>query len=319
MNNMRILLAEPDNFSLVGENLLREVASVERRAIRQEEMSQALVDYDVVWTRLHLKVRQEDIPANPRCRFVVTATTGTDHLAIKELHAAGIQVLSLRGHKDFLETISVTADLALALILAVVRRIPAAVNSVVQQGRWERDAFRGVELYGKTAGVLGFGRLGKKISASLLAIGMRIVVWDPYVEVLDERVEQATSFKEFLQQSDVITLHVPLTDETRNMMNRQAFGEMKSGAFLVNTSRGMIIDEDALLDVLEQGKLGGAALDVLCGEPHVDVTNPLIQYARKHENLIITPHIGGAVVGVMARCEEYLANILIGLLLHENA
>lgn len=310
MKKWRILIAEPENFSKSALSLLAEVATIDCRAIKQTEVRKALEDYDVVWIRLHLQVKAVDLPQSPRCQFVVSATTGTDHLDLESLNQSGIQVLCLREERDFLETIGVTAELTLGLILALARRLPAAVNSVVGQGRWDRDAFRGIELYGKTAGIVGLGRLGQKMSRYLSALGMKVIGWDPYVPHLDG-VQPASSLDALLMESNVVTVHIPLNQETRVMFNSERFAAMRSGAFFINTSRGDLVDENALLDVLLSGHLGGAALDVLCGEPEIDLDNQLVRYAGNHSNLIITPHIGGAVEGVMGRCEDHMTGLLL--------
>jgi len=310
MSEKRILIAESEDFSDRAQALLTDIASIDRRVLQQEEIRRAMEEYHAIWIRLRLQVREADIPERPRCRFVVTATTGVDHLDIEALGRAGVRVLSLRGEKEFLETINVTAEFTLAMILALVRRLPSAVDSVVKQGRWDRNAFRGVELYGKTAGIVGLGRLGRKVAVYLQALGMRIIAFDPYSQPTGSIIRMAASLDELLQEADVVTVHVPLNDETRGMFDAGRFRAMKAGAFFVNTSRGAVVDEAAFLESLSQGHLAGAALDVLCGEPLIDGNHPLVQYAARNENLIITPHIGGAVEGVMERCEEHMAELL---------
>jgi len=309
MKEWRILIAEPENFSKSAVAILEKFATVECMAITQHDVRRVLKEYDVVWVRLRLQVRAGDLPHSPRCRFIVSATTGTDHLDLVKLSQLGIQVMCLREERVFLETIGVTAELTLGLLLALLRRLPAAVNSVVEQGRWDRDAFRGVELFGKTAGIVGLGRLGKKMARYLSTLGMRVVGWDPYAPLVND-VQPTSSLKALLQESHVITLHIPLNEETRGMFNADSFAAMRPGAYFINTSRGALVDEKALLETLLSGHLGGAALDVLCGEPGIDLNNALVQYAGSYGNLIISPHIGGAVEGVMGRCEEYMAKLV---------
>ena len=309
MNSINILVAEPENFSDKAHAMLAGMGTVECRAIEQEDVRRVMEEYDVLWVRLRLQVRAGDIPQQPRCRFMVTATTGTDHLDLGALERAGVRVLCLREEREFLETVGVTAELTLALVLALARRLPGAVNSVVQAGRWDRDAFRGVELYGRTAGIVGLGRLGRKVAGFLDAMRMWIVGWDPYAPP-PPGVRMAASLDDLLREANVVTVHVPLNDETQGMFDAGRFQAMRAGAFFVNTSRGALVDEAALLDALDRGHLGGAALDVLCDEPAIGLTHPLVQYAGRHDNLIITPHIGGAVEGVMVRCEEYMAGLL---------
>ena len=310
MKKWRVLIAEPEFFSSNAIALLEEVATVHCQALEQHDIGRALEEYDVIWVRLRLQVRENDIPAIPRCNFIVSATTGTNHLDLVKLKQSGIDVLCLREEREFLETIGVTAEHTLGLILALARLLPAAVNSVVQSGLWDRNSFRGVELYRKTAGIVGLGRLGKKMARYLSALGMEVIGWDPYAPSVDG-VCKALSLDALLQESHVITIHIPLNNETKRMFNAECFKKIRSGAFFINTSRGELIDENALLDALCTGRIGGAALDVLSGEPEINLNNHLVRYAASHNNLIITPHIGGAVEGVMGRCEEHMAYIVL--------
>jgi len=315
MKPVHVLIAEPENFSTAALAMLAGAGCrVETRAIRQDEVRTAMERYDLLWVRLGLRVHADDIPERPRCRWIVSATTGTDHLDLGALAHAGVEVLCLREERAFLETIGVTAELTLGLIIALARRLPAAVASVVGHGRWDRDSFRGVELYGKTAGIVGLGRLGRKMANYLGTLGMEIVAWDPYISAVPGGVRMADSLEHLLAASHVVTVHVPLNDETRGMFDTRCFGTMRPGAFFINTSRGALVDEAALLDALARGHLGGAGLDVLCGEPAIDRNHPLVRYAAEHDNLVITPHIGGAVEGVMARCEEHMVGILLARL-----
>ena len=318
MNPTRVLIAEPDNFSTAAlAMLVRAGCKVEARVIRQDDIRPVMEQYDVLWVRLNLRVPAEVIPAKLRCRWIVSATTGTDHLDVDALARAGVEVLCLRGEQAFLETIGVTSELALGLVIALARRLPAAISSVVRDGIWDRDSFRGVELYGKTAGIVGLGRLGRKMAGFFSVLGMEILGCDPHVVAFPPGVERVASLDDLLSRAWVVTVHVPLNDETRGMFDARRFRSMRPGAFFINTSRGGIVNEKALLDALTRGHLGGAALDVLCGEPLINGGHPLVQYAARHDNLIITPHVGGSVEGVMARCEEYMAGKLLEYLIRD--
>jgi D-3-phosphoglycerate dehydrogenase / 2-oxoglutarate reductase len=303
---MRILIAEPEEFSAEALRTLSRFARVECRRLKQSEMRAALARYDAIWLRLHLQVQRTDLPPKPRCRFVVTATTGVDHIDVKAAHRAGIEVISLRGHSAFLKTISATAELTIGLILGLLRQIPAASESV-RRGEWKRDLFKGRELQGKTAGIVGYGRLGRKVARYLKAFGMPVLVYDPHVR----GIAQERSLEQLLRKSDLVSVHVSLTPETERMFTARRFAQMKRGSWFVNTSRGAVVDERALLAALKSGRLAGAALDVLCGEPRIDRKHPLVRYAAANSNLLLTPHIGGAACEAMAKCENYLAQVVL--------
>ena len=306
---MRFLIAEPDGFSSEAMRIISEVSEVKCHAISQTKVRGALEKFDGVWIRLQLKVSKSDIPKDPRCKYLVTATTGTDHIDVEAAEKAGIQVISLKGNTDFLKTITATAEHTLGLILALVRYIPFAFESV-RNGEWNRDFFRGHELQGKTAGIVGYGRLGRIVVNYLKVLGMRVIIYDPYVSLVDSDIEQKANLEELLREADLISVHVNLNSETEDLFDELRFAQMKPTAFLINTSRGAVVNERALLDALKRGHIAGAALDVLCGEPNINEQHPLVDYAVSQNNLILTPHIGGATYESMQKCEIYLADCI---------
>ena len=310
---LRILIAEPDEFSPEALQALRRMASVDCRRLDQAGMRDALANYDVVWIRLALEVRERDLPPVPRCRVLVTATTGTDHVDSASLDRVGIRLLSLRGRREFLEGITATAELALGLILSLVRHVPFAFDDV-RAGRWDRDSFLGRQLSGLTAGIVGYGRLGRMMGHYLPALGMEVLAFDLIAGEMQTGVKRSESLESLLAASDVVTVHVSLNETSEGLFSSRAFGAMKKGALLVNTSRGAVVDEEALLRALESGQLGGAALDTVRDEIGLDATSPLIRYAAEHRNLILTPHIGGAAADARERCEVFMAQRLVELL-----
>ena len=304
-----ILIAEPDRFSPEAVELLETFAIVVCRATPQAEMCAALGQFDVVWLRLGLRLGAADLPAAPRCRAVVSATTGLDHLDLPALAARGITVLSLKGRREFLRQIRGTAELTVALLLALLRHLPPAL-AAVRGGEWNRDDFRGHEVFGKTAGIIGCGRLGSIVASYLHAMGAQMLAFDPHAVLTEPHVTQVTALDELLARSDIVSLHADLNDSSRGLLGPREFARMKPGAVLVNTARGELLNESALLDALRSGRLVGAAVDVVCGEPAVTAAHPLIAYAAAHEHLLITPHLGGGTVESMPRCEHFLAGLL---------
>jgi phosphoglycerate dehydrogenase-like enzyme len=217
-------------------------------------------------------------------------------------------VISIQGLD--INRITSTSEMALGLLLALVRRIRPATESV-ENGDWDRRHFIGRQLSGKTAGIIGMGRLGRIFARIVKAIGMDIVYYDPYVENGEGR--RCESLAELASCSDVVSVHPKHTPETENLVGELFFEAARKGQFLVNTSRGAIIDEKALLKALQTGRLGGAALDVLRNEPETGevISGALVDYAREHDNLIITPHIGGACEEAMRATEEIIAEEII--------
>lgn len=225
-----------------------------------------------------------------RLRLFVTATTGADHIDAGALAQREIPLLTLRGQREVLRNITPAAEHSWLLLMACARRLRPALASVLA-GTWDRNQFPGIMLRGTTLGVIGCGRIGQWMARYANAFGMSCLGFDPYADPWPETIEKRT-LPELLKNSDFVSIHVTYTEETRGLMGAREFNQLKPGAILVNTSRGEVIDQSALLDALRKGIVGAAGLDVLTGEPDI-ANHPLLVYAREHDNLIITPHIGG--------------------------
>ncbi len=197
-------------------------------------------------------------------------------------------------------------------MLALLRNISPAWSSVIK-GDWQRDPYKGNELHEKTVGLVGFGRIGKLVAQYLNAFGCNILAYDPKVPSDgDHEYVEFVSLHDLLGQSDIVSIHVNLNSSTKYFFGAGCFDQMKNGAIFVNTSRGELIDEGALLHSLQSGKIVGAAVDVLCNEHELqkNANSPLITYSRKNDNLIITPHIGGCTQESMWKTEVFMANKL---------
>lgn len=271
---------------------LDSVAKVIELPADQRVLAERIHEFDAFLTSLTVETNQEVLQHASKLRAVATPSTGLDHIDLAEAQKRNITVLSLKNDTEFLSKITATAELAWALLLATVRKLPTAV-SAAREGRWARDEFRGTQLSGKTLGIVGYGRLGKMVAEYGKVFGMNTLVCDVKPMSVSIGIEQV-ELDVLLQRSDVVSIHIHLSDETRSLFDERAFQKMKPGAVLINTSRGGVIDEAALLATLETGHLAGAGLDVIDGEWRSDLEkHPLIQYAKGHGNLIISPHIGG--------------------------
>jgi D-3-phosphoglycerate dehydrogenase len=251
----------------------------------------ALAEADAYFASMHVRLTAELIDHAPRLRVVSTPSTGLDHLDLAAIVRRGIAVLSLKDDRELLDRIPSTAELAWALLLACARRLPEAIDAA-RRGEWARDRLRGHQLAGKTLGVLGMGRLGSMVAAYGRAFRMRVLGCD--LRPIELPGVERVSFDRLFAESDVVSIHIHLTEANRGLVNRDVLAGMKSGSVLVNTSRGAIVDEAALLEALQTGPLAAAGLDVVEGEWREDLDrHPLITYARNHGNLVITPHLGG--------------------------
>ena len=256
-------------------------------------LAEALPEAEAYFASLDVVLTAELMSIAPTLRAVATPSTGLDHIDVNAASGRGIAVLCLKDDRQLLDRITATAELAWGLLLACARRFPEALNAA-RNGVWARDAVRGHQLAYKTLGILGCGRLGTIMAQYGQAFRMNIIGCDTQPVDMAGVTFQRVSFDRLLRESDVLSIHIHLTEANRKLLNGEALAKMKSSAILLNTSRGAIIDEDALRDALAHGRLAAAGLDVIDGEWRHDLEqHPLIEYARTHGNLVITPHVGG--------------------------
>jgi D-3-phosphoglycerate dehydrogenase len=282
----RVLVA--DAIAADGLAPLREDARFElvtKPGLSGEALAAAMADVDAVLVRSATKITRDSLAKAERLKVIGRAGVGVDTIDVEAATEKGIAVLTAPSGN----TIS-ACELTFALLLALVRRVPAADRSM-HDGAWDRKSFGGVELYGKTLGLVGAGRIGGEVAKRARAFGMRVLVYDPYLT--DERARaldaQLTTLDDVLARADVISLHVPLTESTQGLIGRERLAKMKRGALVVNAARGGVIDESALVDALREKRIGGAALDVFEQEP-LPKDHPL----RTLDNVVLTPHLGAS-------------------------
>ncbi len=286
----KILITAPAYFDTDAVALFQQLGEVTAQEMSKEELLQQVQNYDVLAIRVDTTVDREILDAAKNLKVIASGTTGVNHIDVEYAKKKGIEVISLQGANTV-----ATAEHALALMLGLMRNVPAAHSSLLS-GKWHRAAFIGTELCGKKLGIVGFGRIGRDIAKVAMHFGMRILAYDPYLPenvFAEHNAAQSTSLDAIFSESDVITLHVLLTEETRNLVNKQRLALMKPTSVLINCSRGEIVSELDLVDALKNKKIAGAALDVFVNEP-LPTDSHLIHYAQQHHNLILTPHIAGS-------------------------
>jgi len=270
---------------------------------------------DALLAPLGFNCGREKIDLCPCLKVIGSNTTGEPHIDRAYAESKGIAVVSLMREQEFLARITPTAEHALGLMLAVTRHTPWAFGSVLD-GVWNRRLFggRGM-LSAMSLGIVGLGRLGRLLAGYAQAMGMDVAYYDPYVQKPpDSGWSRYTDLGRLAARSDVVSLHVPLNDETLGLISARVLDRFKPGAYLINTARAEVVDEAALLEGLETGRLAGAGLDVLSGEFRPDfkpLEHPLVRYAQEHENLVITPHIGGSTEDAWAMTEERVVDCII--------
>jgi D-3-phosphoglycerate dehydrogenase len=310
----RILVAEPQDFSPSALAILASAADVDSTCCSASEFAAAFQLYDVVWLRLgHRVTRQLVEQSGLRCRLIATPVTGLDHIDLEACAQHGIAVVSLRGETDFLRDIRATAELTLALALALLRKLPGAIESV-RRGEWNRDVFRGRELFGKVAGIVGVGRLGTIVAGYLRALGMEVLGYDPRPDFPAHAATRVGTLDALLTRADLLTIHVSVTPASEGLIGGAELALLKRGAVVINTARGSVLDHHALLTALQSRHVAGAALDVVAGEPDIGPDHPLVRYARDHDNLVLTPHIGGNTIESFEKTEVFLARRVVAAL-----
>lgn len=318
---MRILHLEPNQIAASVRTKLNSLGTVDYITCEsQEELRAQLVraSYDAVFVRLGLGFRDEEFDLCPDLKAVVTPTTGLDHIGLDVARTRNIEVLSLKGEVELLEKISSTAELTWTLLLALVRKLPFAFNSVLEN-QWNKWLFEGEELIEKTLGIVGCGRLGRMVARYGLAFGMNVIGMDsdPKARELAGDGIDFTELEDLLIRADVVSLHVPLNESTAGFFNRDCFEKMKNGAYFINTARGELTDQEALLDALASN-LAGAAVDVIqgdsCWDHGVPEGHPLVEYAGKNTNLILTPHVGGCSITATHRSRKHSVDMFCDFL-----
>ncbi|MCZ6594524.1 MAG: NAD(P)-dependent oxidoreductase [Bacteroidetes bacterium] len=308
---LNILNCEPKDYCEEAKQILQRFGDVFEKPLCQSELLAAVGNFDVLIVRLGLRITREVIEASKKLKVIVSATTGLDHIDLQAARERNIEVLSLQGEREFLRSISATAEHTWTLLLGLLRHMPWAFEHVKSNG-WERDRYRGNELKGKNLGILGLGRLGEQVAHYGLTFGMKVGAYDPFRNGWVQDVRQFELLEAVLHWSSVLTVHLPLRKDTYGFLNEERLRLLPKGAWIINTARGALIDEFALVKSLENGHLAGAAIDVICNEQiqKEREKSPLLEYSKNNNNLILTPHIGGATHESMKNTEVFMAKKL---------
>lgn len=312
---MTIFITEPKDYSQKALAIYKTLGQVYFLSeINKNKLNSFLFKVNLLVIRIATNVDRNFIDQMPNLQVIATSTTGLNHIDINYAKSKKIKIISLRGRKKFLRNIPSTAEETFALILSLVRNVPWAFDDV-KLGNWRGNDWRGRQLMGKTIGLLGFGRLGRIMARYAKAFGMKVIVCDPNVSAAfaKSRGVVKTDMESLFKKSDIVSLHVLLTDKTHNLVQEKHLKMMKPPAYLINTARAELIEQGALEKALKGKWIAGAAVDVMWDEKgdgsHLK-TSALLAYAKKNKNLIILPHIGGATFEAMATTQDYIAELV---------
>jgi phosphoglycerate dehydrogenase-like enzyme len=277
-----------------------------------DEVISVIGEYDAIYTnpnKSKVFIGREIIDAAKQLKVICTASTGTNHIDKPYVAEKGLPILALTEEREVINRISSTAELAFALTMAGLRHVVRSHNNALN-GEWDYTKYIGRQMNCLTIGVIGYGRLGSMYSHYCKAFDSRVIVYDPYKNVEREDLEQVDDISTLLSESDVIAIHVHVTDETIGMVNKDYFSQMKSDVLLVNTSRGDIVNEDDLVGFLSSNPDSKIATDVLADEIRNRMSSPLLKYAQQHEQVVITQHIGGMSREAQEIAYGHAANLL---------
>ena len=303
MSGWKVLLT--DGLEEKGKAILAQSAEVvDRTGISADELLQIVGEYDAVIVRGRTKVIPAVFDAASRLKGVGRAGVGVDNIDLNAARAHNVIVVN-----SPLATTIAVAEVTMALMLSVVREV-ARADATMKAGKWIKKELEGAELHAKTLGVIGFGRIGAAVGQRAAAFGMKIIGYDPLIpaDEIQRRGAKPVTMDELLAEADIITMHIPLTADSKNMLNADAFAKMKQGVYLVCAARGGVIDEEALLAALESGKVAGAGLDVFATEP------PGLTALVSHPRVVCTPHVGAQTVEAQERAAvDISSEVLAGL------
>jgi D-3-phosphoglycerate dehydrogenase len=297
----KILILEPRFYP---EHVTKELEKYGRieTATDPRQISDKIKDATVVLAWIQNKLDKRFIDAAPKVKIIATASAGVNHIDQGYAKSKGITVLSAPGCNS-----RAVAEFTVGLMLSLMNRIPSAFDDV-KRGNWKPLGFIGSELENKTLGLVGFGKIPKIVAHIAQGFGMRVIANDPYLskkDIEDFGVKSVT-VQEIFESADVISLHTPLLPETKNMINDKQIEKMKKGVSIVNTSRGEVVDEAALVKYLKNGKIAGYACDVLVGEPPTE--SLILKAVKDHsiDNVIITPHIAHSSEQAIEKCGSFV-------------
>jgi D-3-phosphoglycerate dehydrogenase len=306
---MKILVCDP--ISPKGIALLQQrpefQVTVLPKRLSEAELLPLVSDVAAMVVRSETKVTQKILEAAKQLRVVGRAGVGVDNINVEAATQRGVVVMNTPAGNTI-----TTAELTFAMILNLARKVPQAHLSMVA-GKWDRKLFQGAELFGKTLGVLGMGRIGGEVAKRAIAFGMRVLAYDPFLTEARAKalgVELVSELDAVYRDADFITVHMPVTEQTRGMLNAEAFSKMKPKVCVVNCARGEIIVEADLLAALDSGKVAAAALDVFASEPLAE-DHPF----RKHPNVTLTPHLGASTKEAQEKCGIEVAEVIAAYLL----
>ena len=306
-----LLILEGQGFNKEAIALLKTKFNVQINYKKDDIENSILSKIEYLFIRLNYKIDKQFINKTKKLKYIISPTTGLNHIDLKELIKKKIKLISLKNEKNFLKTINTTPELTWGLALALIRKIYVAYEDVLNEN-WNRDRFRGLDLKDKYCGIIGYGRIGRKISKYAKSFGMKVLVNDPKVK--SKTLSENSGLINLFKKSFIIFVTASFNENNKNMINKELF-KLTSSCFFINTSRGELMDYNDLIKYVNSKNLIGVALDVLPDEQNakkrIKIINKIKKTPNYKEKYLITPHIGGATYSSMHKTELYLTKKLL--------
>jgi D-3-phosphoglycerate dehydrogenase len=279
-----------------------------RKGITKEELMEIIGDFDAVIIRSATNLTADLIEAGTNLKAIGRAGIGVDNVDVEAATKKGIVVMNTPEANAI-----TTAEHTITLMLSLARRIPEA-HASLKAGKWERNKFKGIEIYGKTLGCIGLGNIGKLVAERAIGLKMNVIAYDPYLtqEAADKIGVELVSLDELLQRADIITIHTPLTADTKDLINKDTFEKTKPGLIIINCARGGVINEKDITEAVKSGKIAGAAFDVYTSEPPAE-DNPILTI---EENIVLTPHLGASTAEAQTKVGLAIAEQIVDFLVN---
>ncbi len=279
-----------------------------RKGIPKEELMEIIGDFDAVIIRSATTLTEELIEAGTNLKAIGRAGIGVDNVDVEAATKKGIVVMNTPEANAI-----TTAEHTITLMLSLARRIPEA-HASLKAGKWERSKFKGIEIYGKTLGCIGLGNIGKLVAERAMGLKMNVIAYDPFLtqEAAEKLGVELVSIDDLLARADIITMHTPLTAETKDLINKDSFEKTKPGVIIINCARGGVINEEDITEAVKEGKIAGAAFDVYTSEP-VEQDNPILSI---DENIVMTPHLGASTAEAQTKVGLAIAEQIVDFLVN---
>lgn len=310
IGKMKIIVTESESFSKEAFAILSSLGEVSLLNVdSRKSLMEECRDAEVLFVRLGFKIDSEIIDQLPNLKYILSATTGTDHINLDYFEQKGGKIICLKGETEFLGSIPSTAEHTWALLLSLIKKIPSSFDHI-KSGQWNRNLFKGNNLKGKRLGILGMGRVGMQVAKFATAFEMEVGFYDTAKKEVS--YQNFDSPEKLFSWSEIICIHIPLDSKNENFVNEELLGHVRKDVLIINTSRGNVWDENYIAKKIRDNHIAGVATDVLQNELDLKILkeSPLINLSKQGFNIIITPHIAGATYESMAITEEFIAEKL---------